>query len=556
MSKVQKAFVSVESANDSSEDGIPLHKADDALLKKLGYKSEFKREFSMLETISFSLAILAVSCGITTGYGYPLLAGGHFAMIWGWTIPCLFVLCIAASMAELASAMPTSAGLYYFSAKMASEKHSALASWITGWSNITGQVTLVCSIDYTCAEFITTGIAMITDGEIVLGPGPTFGILLAIFLVQAVLCSAGTRVLARMTVVIMLIIMGTTIAAIVSLLVCSRGNGVTPKQAFTEFENHTGWSNDGWAFILAFTSPMWSLTGYDSAAHIAEETAGAARAAPIAIMVGVVGTEVLGLIYYIAASFATTSIPDIIDSKLALPMGQVYLNILGKKGTMALWWALGFLQASIYRFLMFGQNSGWIFLQFLCGSSQVVDASRVVFAFSRDNALPGSRWWKQVNRRTQTPVNAVWFVMFLSAICGLLSFSAAAFDSLASASVIGLYISYVYPTLMRITYGKDKFVPGPFNLGRWSRPCGAIAVAWTVFMVVMLLFPNTQTANAQTINYAFVIIIVVFLFASLSWIFSARHWFTGPVPNIDGPSRSDSASYEEKQNNMEQYSGE
>ncbi|KAH7928394.1 amino acid transporter [Leucogyrophana mollusca] len=537
MSKSQEVFVSTESADDSHEDAVPLHKADNALLKKLGYKSEFKREFSLLETVSFSLAIMAVSCGITTGYDYPLLAGGHFAMVWGWSIPCVFVLCIAASMAELASAMPTSAGLYYFAAKMASEEHSALASWITGWSNITGQVTLVCSIDYTCAELITTGIAMITDGAIVLGPGPTFGILLAIFFIQAILCSAGTRVLARMTVVIMLIIMGTTIAAIVSLLVCSRGNGVTPKDAFTKFENNTGWTNNVWAFILAFTSPMWSLTGYDSAAHIAEETAGAARAAPIAIMAGVIGTEVLGLIYYIAASFATASVPDIIQTKLALPMGQVFLNVLGKKGALALWWSIGFLQ-------------------FLCGCSQVVDASRVVFAFSRDNALPGSRWWKQINRRTRTPVNAVWFVMLLSALCGLLSLSAAAFDSLASASVIGLYISYVYPTLMRITSGKDKLVPGPFNLGRWSRPCGAIAVAWTAFMLVMLMFPYTQTANAQTINYAFVIIVAVFLFASLSWIFSARHWFTGPIPNIDGPKRPESSSYEEKQDTMEQYTGE
>ena len=91
-------------------------------------------------------------------------------MVWGWFIPCLFVMCIAASMAELASSMPlsnsqvpsststdpktpicrrTSAGLYYFSAKLAPDQYSALASWITGWANVTGQVTLVCSIDYT-----------------------------------------------------------------------------------------------------------------------------------------------------------------------------------------------------------------------------------------------------------------------------------------------------------------------------------------------------------------------------------------------------------------------
>lgn len=89
-------------------------------------------------------------------------------MVFGWLIPSLFVMNVAASMAEMASSMPsvsffyirlarsnliylnrTSAGLYYFSAKLAPPRWSALASWITGWANITGQVTLVCSIDFT-----------------------------------------------------------------------------------------------------------------------------------------------------------------------------------------------------------------------------------------------------------------------------------------------------------------------------------------------------------------------------------------------------------------------
>jgi amino acid transporter len=93
-------------------------------------------------------------------------------MVFGWLIPSLFVMTIAASMAEMASSMPyakryvptknyktnamlhfrTSAGLYYFSAKLAPPRYSALASWITGWANITGQVSLVCSIDFTWCE--------------------------------------------------------------------------------------------------------------------------------------------------------------------------------------------------------------------------------------------------------------------------------------------------------------------------------------------------------------------------------------------------------------------
>lgn len=70
-------------------------------------------------------------------------------------------------------------------------------------------------------------------------------------------------------------------------------------------------------------------------------------------------------------------------------------------------------------------------LKYVTGAAQGVDASRVVFAFARDNALPGSRWWKKMNHYTQTPVNAVWLVMVLSGICGLLGFSEAALSSLA-----------------------------------------------------------------------------------------------------------------------------
>jgi amino acid transporter len=114
---------------------------------------------------------------------------------------------------------------------------------------------------------------------------------------------------------------------------------------------------------------MWSLTGCeltqqrdhflhhpipnhffsdDSAAHIAEETAGAARAAPIAILVGVAATEILGWLYYIAISYATNSVSGILETKLALPLGQVYLNVLGKKGALALWCSITALQGSAF----------------------------------------------------------------------------------------------------------------------------------------------------------------------------------------------------------------
>ncbi|KIJ21037.1 amino acid-polyamine-Organocation superfamily protein [Paxillus involutus ATCC 200175] len=491
--------------------------ADDALLAELGYKAEFKREFSLLETVAFAFSIMGVVASVSSTFSFPLVSGGHVGMVWGWFIPCFFVMAVAASMAELVSSMPTSAGLYYFSAKMAPPKYAGLASWITGWANITGQVTLVCSIDFTCAQMITSAITVSSDGAIVLGAGATYGILLAILFCHGMVCSAATNVLARLNLFYVMVNVGTTVAAIVALLVCSGDNRVSTKDAFTMFENNSGWTNGGWAFLLAFTAPMWTLTGYDSAAHISEEVAGAQRSAPIAILVGVAGTQILGWLLLIAASFATTSVSSILTTTLPLPMGQLFLDVLGKRGMLTIW-------------------SFIIVVQFVTGAAQGVDASRVVFAFARDDALPGSRWWKRINPRTQTPVNAVWFVMFGSALCGLLGFSTAALSSLAGASVIGLYMSYATPILLRITSGRNKLVPGTFTLGKWYMPIGIIAVAWVTFIIVLLVFPSFQTVTAPEMNYAVVILMGVFAFASISWVVSARHWFQGPVKNIDDPS--------------------
>ena len=57
------------------------------------------------------------------------------------------------------------------------------------------------------------------------------------------------------------------------------------------------------------------------------------------------------------------------------------------------------------------------------GEGCTVTATRVVFAYSRDGALPGSRLWSKVDKRTKTPVNATWGVLMISALLGLLMFA-------------------------------------------------------------------------------------------------------------------------------------
>ena len=109
---------------------------------------------------------------------------------------------------------------------------------------------------------ITTALSVGSDGAINLGAGPTFGILLAILFTHGIVCSAATAILARLNIFYVIVngvcrdgpvevpsahnfTVGTTIAAIVALLVCSGNSGqrVSTDVAFTMYENNTGWSN-------------------------------------------------------------------------------------------------------------------------------------------------------------------------------------------------------------------------------------------------------------------------------------------------------------------------
>jgi len=81
-------------------------------------------------------------------------------------------------------------------------------------------------------------------------------------------------------------------------------------------------------------------------------------------------------------------------------------------------------------------------------------------------------------------------------------------------------------------------------------PIGIIAVSWVTFIIVLLMFPPGQTVVAKDMNYAVVIIMAVFVFASGWWIISAHMWFTGPVKTVE--SGTSTPEYDEKQRDLQQ----
>jgi amino acid transporter len=166
--------------------------------------------------------------------------------------------------------------------------------------------------------------------------------------------------------------------------------------------------------------------------------------------------------------------------------------------------------------------------QFYCGMSSVTSNSRMIYAFSRDGAVPGSAFWHRINKRTRTPTNSIWLAVVGAFILGLpYLYSYVAYAAITSIAVIGLYIAYGIPVLLRLRQG-ERFQRGPWHLGRWSQLVGWIAVAWIAFISILFVLPQAAPVSITTFNYSIVAVAAVLLYSGIYWLVSARHWFKGP----------------------------
>jgi amino acid transporter len=157
------------------------------------------------------------------------------------------------------------------------------------------------------------------------------------------------------------------------------------------------------------------------------------------------------------------------------------------------------------------------------------------FAFSRDGAVPGHRFWHRINPRTRTPTNSIWFCVVFSFLLAVpVLWSTVAYAAVTSIATIGLYIAYVLPTLLRRIKGKS-WVGGRWSLGKWSPLVGWVGIIWVAFIAVLFMLPevNFSTINRDNFNYAPVAVGVVLLFSGGYWLLSARKWFKGPKSQGD-----------------------
>jgi amino acid transporter len=174
--------------------------------------------------------------------------------------------------------------------------------------------------------------------------------------------------------------------------------------------------------------------------------------------------------------------------------------------------------------------------QLFCGMACVTSASRMTFAFSRDNGLPFSRSLRRVNEKG-VPVWAVVFVTIAALVITLPALEGDenafpyAFFAVVSITVIGLYIAYVIPIFLRWRMG-DRFEPGPWTLGKKHKWMNAFSVFWVGLITVIFCLPFTPAGvpwrdefDWKYVNYAPITVIVVIASVWLWWVLGAKNRF-------------------------------
>src|SRR5881296_1896969 len=124
--------------------------ADKKALHRFGYAQQLLRDMGGFSNFAISFSIISILTGAVTLYGTGLNAGGPMVMGIGWPLVTIFVLFIAASMAELASAIPTSGALYHWASLLGGPTWG----WLTAWLNLIGLIAAIAGIDYGCAQFM------------------------------------------------------------------------------------------------------------------------------------------------------------------------------------------------------------------------------------------------------------------------------------------------------------------------------------------------------------------------------------------------------------------
>ncbi len=525
---------------DRAQSREELIKQDIRDLHKMGYAQQLFREMGGFSNFAISFSIISILTGAILLYGYGLKFAGPIINTVGWPVVSIFTLCVAASMAELASAYPTAGGLYFWAYRLGGKTWA----WVTAWMNMIGQITITAGINIAASIYIVGAITRIFGVQLSTNWYFYILVMVVIMIPQVLINVLGIKLTAKLNdfsvywhiagvviIALLLTVFGkyhnslgfmfshpTTVnpldassalvspdtVAVPALVI---GSKTLHSPLFGLFPGLVGLYKAApfmLVFMLALLQAQWTYTGYDASAHVAEETVMARKNSAWGVFLSVAVSAIVG---YVMLLILTWAIPEgdigktandaypvlyIVYSNLSTFFANVIAVIIG----VAMW---------------------------LCGLASITSMGRMWYAFARDGGMPGHTLIRQVSPKYRTPV---WSIVITSILAVLLCLYAAAYFVVTSISTITLYLAYMLPVYLNWRNkrrGKGEFTTketAPWSLGRWGPLVNVICILWCLFLVVIFSLPPNELVLWTMVA----LVVGMFLY----WQLDAKRRFHGP----------------------------
>ncbi|KAK5993022.1 Choline transport-like protein [Cladobotryum mycophilum] len=497
-----------------SADELDQAARDAVDLAAMGHKQALSRKFNTWSMLALAFCVLGTWSTEAQDLSIGLANGGPIAVLWGLVVVTLCNICVALSMGELCSSMPTALGQAYWISHLLQSSTGRFASYMCAWINTFGWWTLTASQISFMTQFLL-GMKVMFDNE---WDGASKGwVQFLIYIGITVSFTATNHVACRnekflpwfnnfvgIWFVGLFFVIG--LALLISVGVNTDKHFMPAKFVFGTWINQTGWP-DGVTWFIGLVQGAYGLTAFDAVIHMVEEIPAPRRNGPKTMYLSVICGAITGFIFMMICLFCIQNLDRVLDPPTGLPFMELLEETVGLNGAAVL----------ISLFIFNGMGAG---------VSVMTSASRLTWSFARDGGIPFSTYFQHVDPTWKIPGRALWLQAAIVSLVGVLYlFANTVLQAILSVSTIALTISYAMPIIVLLIVGRDKLPPGEFRLGRFGTAINVISIIYCSITTVFFLFPGSPNPSVSDMNYAIAVFGVMLVVALGFWFLGGRESF-------------------------------
>ncbi|RFU28996.1 hypothetical protein B7463_g7338, partial [Scytalidium lignicola] len=473
-----------------------------------GHPDQLNRQYGILSICGMALTVDNAWVVIGSSLTVSIFNGGPPGVLYEFLVAAFYYGFIASSLAEMASSVPSSGGVYHWATLAPGPKYGRILGFYAGSLNFFGWLFDLASIAYIMAELVVQMYAIYHPNYVIKDWQLFVAFLLITWLCVALTVFFNSSLPYLQQFGLFVIIVG-GIATIIVLAAMPKTHA-SNSFVWSDWENNTGW-NSGVAFLTGVLNGAFTIGTPDSVTHMAEEVPHPRTDLPKAIAAQIILGTVSAFLFVIALFYGITDLDAVLNSNGSFPLAEVFAQATGSTGA----------------------TFGLLFIVFLslvpCLIGTFLTVGRTWWALARDNATPFSHFFSSVNESLSCPIPATLFTGIMTTAFGAITMgSHTAFSDLAGSFIILTGVSYAIAIGAHLFSGRKNLPQGPFWLGRFGPAINLTAFVLVIFFSIMYCFPFSLPAETATMNYNSVILVGIVFLTTVWWFVHGRGKYTGP----------------------------